>query len=103
MNSQMSSLDAREDLRDLRYHLKGIVEVQERLRSLLVCLDAALGQSEEASQWLATQIELEVFAHLAHHTEELKQPLRDLLQELYGSLDGSLLSDMETSVESVDS
>lgn len=100
MSLQVSSLEAREDLRDLRYHLKGIVETQEKLRSLLVCLDAALGQSKEASQWLTTQIEIEVFAHLAHHTEELKQPLRDLVQELYGSLDGSLLSDMEKPADS---
>jgi len=70
------------------YHLEGLLESQENIRSLLGKLSADSPLDPENAAEITTLLQVEIFTHLAFHMKELSRPLGRLIEAAYKDLPG---------------
>jgi hypothetical protein len=76
---KLGRLEGREELKDVLYHIRGILEVQSTIVELLIGLDECWGRDKEKKGEILGRIEAEVFFHLKYHIRELKRPFEILI------------------------
>ena len=77
-NLKLSCLEGQEELKDVLYHIQGILEVQGTLVDLLMRLDECWSRDKEEADEILGRLEVEIFFHLKYHIRELKQPFETL-------------------------
>ena len=76
-------LESRENLRTFLYHLKEIVDTQDRIAALIEEVDNALEKDPSGAARSLSFLEVEVFDHLGLHLAELRGPFSTFLELLY--------------------
>jgi len=69
----------------IAYHLEGLLEAQDNIRTLLKKLDPSSTAAESYARDLA-DLQLEIYTHLAYHMKELRRPLKKLVGAIYEEL-----------------
>ena len=67
------------------YHLEGLLEAHDNVRSLLEKLGAGSASAESWAETLA-YLQLEIYTHLAYHMKELRRPLKRLVDAAHREL-----------------
>ena len=91
MKLQMNRLDADERLRELRYHLEGIVEAADNVAGLVKRMNETYGLDVNECAKVTTLLEVEVFDHLAYHIKKLRAPLRRVQRKAYADADDAVV------------
>jgi hypothetical protein len=68
------------------YHLEGLLEAQDNIRSLLAKLDKGSALDPEGTAETLTYLQVEIYSHLAYHMKELRRPLKRLIDAAYKDL-----------------
>jgi len=76
-------LEDREELREFLFHLRGLLDAQDRITMLLKKLDEKLLADPDGAAESLSFLEVEVFDHLAYHLKELREPFSKFLASLY--------------------
>lgn len=66
------------------FHLEGLLEVQERIRLKLENLDPHFGDENFARA--LTELQIEIYSHLAFHLKELRGPFKNIVGRAYEGL-----------------
>lgn len=69
---------------DLAFHLRGLVDANQNLESLLSRLDRQAGDKSPELDQLLAEIEVELFTHIQYHLDEASEPLTQLLRANFG-------------------
>jgi len=67
----------------IAYHLEGLLEAQDNIRSLLERLGAIQALDTESRMKTLTYLQVEIYTHLAYHMKELRRPLKGLIDATY--------------------
>lgn len=84
---KIARLERDEDLRELLYHIKGIVEAAENVADLTAQLNDTYRRDAETYAKTSSLLEVEALEHLGYHVKQLRKPLRRLERSAYGSSD----------------
>lgn len=80
--TDLPSLEAKEDLEELVFHLKGILDAVEVVRLQIALLDKTidcdLGQATDA----LGRLRAELYTHVPYHLKELRRPFLKLSNSL---------------------
>jgi hypothetical protein len=88
------NLERHEELGDFLYHVREILELQNRLSALIEQLDASFDKDSEGTETVMGKLEAELYFHLPYHLRELREPFERILKELYGE-DTRILVDQD--------
>jgi len=88
----ISRLASDERLRELLYHIKGLIEAGDNLSQLATKLNNAYERDAVAFARTTSEIEVETFDHIGYHLKKLRRPLARLQKEAYGHLDESKIN-----------
>jgi hypothetical protein len=69
---------------DLAFHLRGLVDANQNLESLLSRLDRQSGDKSPELDQLLAEIEVELFTHIQYHLDEAREPFTQLLRANFG-------------------
>jgi hypothetical protein len=68
------------------FHLEGLLEAQDNIRSLLTKLgEDATSDPENAAETMIC-LQVEIYTHLSHNLKELRRPLKRLVDAAYKEL-----------------
>jgi 16S rRNA C1402 (ribose-2'-O) methylase RsmI len=79
-------LEAREKLRPVVYHLKGILEAQSRIAALVDRLDQVIDENDRETADLLARLEVEIYHQLDYHASTLKEPFEQLVAKVNAAL-----------------
>jgi hypothetical protein len=82
----MPHLEAREDLREVVYHLKGILEAGDKIASLVQRLDSVIDADDRDACDIVALLEVEIYHQLDYHSAELRAPWDALVEKLNARL-----------------
>jgi len=68
------------------FHLEGVVDASDRIRSHLAQLDQHFGHDPDAAADKLVDLQVELYSHLVHHLKELRKPLEELVSGEYAKL-----------------
>jgi hypothetical protein len=86
----LEQLAAAPELKDLVFHLRGLLESQNRISDLAAKLNLEFGRSEEKFGQTLANLEVEIFFHVKYHIRELRRPFELLVAPEY-----RLLADLD--------
>jgi hypothetical protein len=78
--------ESSEDLRAFRYHISEIIDIRDRIASLVNDLDKNLKSDAVKVAAALTNLEVELFDHLAYHLRLIRVPLKRLSTTVYSRL-----------------
>ena len=84
--SFLSELRERDPSSAVAFHLEGVVETGDNIRSHLAKLDRHFGKDRERSAEILVDLQVELYTHLTHHLKELRRPLDGLISGEYSEL-----------------
>lgn len=70
----LPSLEAREDLDELVYHFKGLIEAVDEISRQMKLLDSSLDSDPEGAADAMGALEAQIYTHLTYHMKELRKP-----------------------------
>jgi len=73
---KLSNLEARSDIEEMVFHLKGLIEAAEEISTQAKLFDATLESDLEKATDVMGRLEAEIFTHLNFHMKELRGPFR---------------------------
>lgn len=83
----LEKLREREPGSDVAFHLEGLLEASEKVRSLLGDLGEVAEEDREIQARKLTLLQVEIYSHLGYHLKELRRPLRRLESRSYRELE----------------
>lgn len=89
----LPNLEAKEDHRELAYHLKGIVEASEVIRDQIELLDRTINSELEVAADAMGRLQAELYTHLTYHLKQLRRPFLKLSHSLSKELDENTSTD----------
>jgi hypothetical protein len=81
------NLEARKELDEVLFHLKGLVEAAQEITAQMQLLDATMDTDLDRATDAMGALEAEIYTHLAYHTKELRKPFTRLFRALCRKLD----------------
>jgi hypothetical protein len=84
---RINRLEKDEGLRELLYHVNGIVEASENVAELTRTLNETYGRDSDAFAETTSLLEVQALEHLGYHVKSMRKPLRRLQRQAYGSLE----------------
>src|SRR5882762_8383637 len=86
-NVTFSNLSTHDELREFLYHIKGLIEADEKLASLMEALNGSYDTDLEKTAETLSLIEVEIVDHIGYHRKTLKNLLAKLLRNTYRTLE----------------
>lgn len=77
-STERTQLDASDDVRAVKFHVRELVEIGETLRSLLRDLESAAESDPRVAADTFTRLDVEIFDHIGYHLKQVKKPLKKL-------------------------
>ncbi len=68
------------------FHLEGVLEAADHIRSHLAKLDRQFGNAPDVASDALVELQVELYSHLVHHLKELRKPLERLISTEYAKL-----------------
>lgn len=85
--TNLPNLEAKIELEELVFHLKGILEAAEVVRIQIELLDKSIDNDLERATDVLGRLRAELYTHLPYHLKELRKPFLKLSHSLYGELE----------------
>ncbi len=78
----MQRLEKSDELADFVYHLKGILEADREISSLIRRLNQVIERDDEETGDILAAVDVAVFFHLSFHIKKLRAPFKRLVAKL---------------------
>lgn len=95
MIAAVPNLEARKELEEFVYHLKGTIEAAEIIHAQMELLDRSINSDLEAATDVMGRLRAELYTHLTYHLKELKRPFLSLSHSLSQELEKGSSSNEE--------
>jgi len=83
----LATLEAKEEIEDVVFHLKGLVEATQEIAAQIELLDETIDNDLDRAAGAMGALEAEIYTHLAYHMKELRKPFRRLFRAMCSELD----------------
>lgn len=74
---------------EIAFHLEGILDAHDKIRAHIEKLGEASQLSDETGAEAITNLQIEIYSHLAYHMKQLHRPLLRLEKKIYKNLEDS--------------
>jgi hypothetical protein len=83
----LPKMEAKEETKEVAFHLKGLAEAVQEITAQMQLLDAAIDKDLERATDAMGALEAEIYTHLAYHMKELRRPFSRLFRALCRELE----------------
>lgn len=84
--SFLAELRLKEPGSEVAFHLEGLLEASDKLRSHVARLDSSYPADEEAAADSMVDLQVELYTHFFYHLKKLRLPLKRLIDSAYERL-----------------
>lgn len=84
--SFLTELRLQDPSSDVAFHLEGLLEASDKLRSHVARLDSIYPADEEAAAGAMVELQVELYTHFFYHLKKLRLPLKRLIDAAYEKL-----------------
>jgi|SRR5690349_19388420 len=86
MSSFLKSLREKDPSSPVAYHLEGLLEAVDRVRTQVDQIEAAVDGNPEELAGRMVSLQTEIFDHMGYHMKQLRRPFQRLIDAAYKNI-----------------